>query len=462
MRFQRYSAIALRSDEVRDVCIVGGGLAGLSTAHLLMTSGTGNIVVIEKNNLLGGLLRSEKIDGYTFDSGGSHIIFSKNKELLAMLLRFLEGNYFTHRRNTKIFYKGIFVKYPFENGLHDLPPEERYECLRDLILTYIRRAEGELSPPTNFEEWIRYVFGDAIAEKYLIPYNRKIWKTDLKEITLEWVGGRVPNPPVEDVMKAAVGLSVEGYTHQLVFHYPQKGGIYSLIEGILNRTEGLAERVVLGEEVLQIVKKGKILEVSTDARTYRCRAVVFTAPLKRSGRALRGILGDNAVLLNELKSIPVAVVGLGIKGKCLPYHWVYFPDNAHIFHRAAIISNFSPLNAPQGSSSVIAEISFPNEELLDATSDNYLIEKTVEGIRTICPSMRGVEAAKVWRWRDAYIVYDEKRRKVLDSVTPELRNSGVFPHGRFGGWDYLNMDMVFERSLKLVKEVLTYLNKSAV
>ena len=54
------------------------------------------------------------------------------------------------------------------------------------------------------------------------PYNEKIWKRPLEQITSDWVAGRVPDAPVEDVLRAAVGIRTEGYTHQAIFFYPSR------------------------------------------------------------------------------------------------------------------------------------------------------------------------------------------------------------------------------------------------
>ena len=80
--------------------------------------------------------------------------------------------------------------------------------------------------PKNLEEWCHKNFGRSISEKYLIPYNKKIWKFQLDKIGTEWVE-RIPKPPTKDVIKSSLGISTEGYKHQLYFYYPKKGGIES-------------------------------------------------------------------------------------------------------------------------------------------------------------------------------------------------------------------------------------------
>ncbi|HDD26702.1 MAG TPA: FAD-dependent oxidoreductase, partial [Acidilobales archaeon] len=71
------------------LCIIGGGLAGLSLAYYLVSLGVKDVVIIEKSEVPGGLLTTKHIRGYTFDVGGSHIIFSKDKEILNEMLYIL-------------------------------------------------------------------------------------------------------------------------------------------------------------------------------------------------------------------------------------------------------------------------------------------------------------------------------------------------------------------------------------
>jgi hypothetical protein len=58
----------------------------------------------------------------------------------------------------------------------------------------------------------------------MLPYNEKIWCVDLSTVSSEWCHGRVPEAPLDDVIKGALGFDSEGYTHQLAFYYPRRGG----------------------------------------------------------------------------------------------------------------------------------------------------------------------------------------------------------------------------------------------
>lgn len=442
------------------VCIVGGGLAGLSTAyHILKKREDLRIVVLESSSRVGGLLKSEAVGGYLFDVGGSHIIFSKDLNKLNEILSLLKGNYVKHYRNSKIYYKGAYVKYPFENGLHDLPPEERFECVWGAVEAYIKRLKNELREPQNFLEWLPYVFGEEIASKYLIPYNKKIWKTNLSEITLEWVEGRVPTPPIKEIIMSAVGINVEGYTHQLTFYYPSLGGIEALVRGLLNEIlSSKRVEVLTNQEVRRISSSSENeLLVETRDSCFECTSVVYTASLKRSRDLLRDVLGELSKELEKLKSVPIAVVGLGVKGEVRPYHWVYLPDEEHAPHRVAILSNFSRNNAPPGRASIIAEISFRDEDELNTASEDQLIRKSYEDLIEVgLVKNSELEVGAVWRWRDAYIVYDKNRSEIIKRISDELRKLGVFVNGRFGAWEYVNMDSVYMKSEKVAEEVIKH------
>jgi protoporphyrinogen oxidase len=107
----------------RSIGILGGGISGIAlAAHL-----GGDVEVVERSSRIGGLCGTIVENGFTFDAAGPHIMFSKNKDVLNLMISVLDGNVHQNRRENRIFFKGSLVKYPFENDLAALPKQDNFE-----------------------------------------------------------------------------------------------------------------------------------------------------------------------------------------------------------------------------------------------------------------------------------------------------------------------------------------------
>lgn len=425
--------------------ILGGGLTGLALA-----SGVPDSLVLEANDRPGGLCRSLTFDGFTFDPHGSHILYSRNPRAMAFYRDLLGDNVCERRRNTKVFYKGRYVKYPFENGLSDLPPEENFECLQGFLEAYIARGNGSARQPTNFLEWMYYRFGAGITEKYLLPYNRKIWKTEPEGMAIDWVDGRVPDPPLEDVIKASLGIPTEGYTHQLRFLYPRQGGVQSLIDGLVPRVR----RIETGFVVRGIRRRGAAWIVSDGRREHEFSELVSTIPIPVLTEAAEDAPEDVKRAGSILVHRSLVTVMLGIDRPAPnDFSWLYFPrPEEGLFNRVSFPSNFSDRSAPPGKSSAMAEITCDHGDEVWSRPDEALIEHVVDKLVGFGMFRREeVSASRVGRTRHAYVVFDTDHRRNLDTVLAWAREVGIELLGRFGQFDYINTDQCILRGLELAE-----------
>jgi len=432
--------------------ILGGGLTGLTLGYFFNQKGI-EFEILEKEQECGGLMRSLQEDGFTFDWGGSHIIFSKDKEVLDFMLNLLGDNKVKNRRNAKILYKGRYLKYPFENGLADLPKQDNFECLYHFIQNLIRKEKGELERPSNLKEWFYYIFGKGIAEKYLIPYNEKIWKYPLEKMSLEWVE-RIPNPPVEDIIKSSLGIETEGYTHQLYFHYPRAGGIQALIKSLERK---MRDKVIINFDVKHIRKEdGKwIVSNGKEERIYD--KIISTIPIHYLVDALNAPEEVKNVA-NNLKFNSLITVMIGVdKPKINDLTWLYIPDKDVLAHRVSFPSNYSPYVAREGKSSILAEISCKFGDDIWKMKDKDLIEITVEDLHRLKIFKKDdvclLEARRV---KYAYVIndldYHKNMRLVQDYV---MEKRGIDLVGRFSEFKYLNMDDCIRRAMEYIRMRIT-------
>ena len=414
------------------VAIIGAGVSGLAAARFLNELDHEVHVFEASPAPFEGLMETRRVEGFAFDVGGGHIIYSRDPWFNAFIRELYEGGgLLTHERRTKIFYKGRFVKYPFENGLSDLPPEVNYECLLGFIEAYMRRDSAE--PPKNFREWIDYRMGEGMARHFMVPYNEKIWNSDLTDMGVEWVDGRVPEAPLEDVLRASMGLGSEGYTHQSLFAYPEEGGIQDLIRRI---GEPVMDRVRFGRPVTRVAR---LDDGRFDVDGERFDRVISTAPLDRAPGLVEGFDEEGAAAARSLRHVSVTTFLFGLDAKApMPYSWIYlpFPEDGAA-NRLTCLSNYSPRNAPEGKASLLAEVT--HQGPLEVT-EAYVADLKgalaraglLEADRVIVEAHASVDYA--------YIYYDlgfgARRRRALDAMA----RTGVLPLGRFGGYNYFNVD----------------------
>ena len=418
--------------------ILGGGLSGLTLARLLQEQGE-EVVVLEAEMGYGGLCQSKTDQGFTFDTGGSHIIFSRDREVLAFMRRMIAGNEQRNNRTTKIFYKQQFVKYPFENGLSDLPQEDRFFCINEFIKTLIAVEKGEIPAPVNFREWIYYTFGNGIAECYMIPYNEKIWKYPTDKMSLHWVDGRIPRPPVEDIIKSAIGIETEGYTHQAVFSYPLDGGIKALVRAIARPIEPC---IKTGFRVTSITKSGGIWQISNGDERIQADQCISTMPVQHLMSSLDGVPREVKNAADALKYNSLVCVNIGINGSVPGISWLYVPDPAvGRTNRISFPSGYSRHGAPDGCSAILAEITHqPGDDVADMPDDE-LISEVVDMLQSMQILHKDqIVCSSVERQPYAYVVYDLGYQKNIAIVKEYCKEIGVPLVGRFAQFEYLNMD----------------------
>ncbi len=427
--------------------ILGGGLSGLVLASRLRDA-----EVLEKEDRPGGLCRSLMADGFTFDPHGSHILFSRDPRAMAFYEESLAGNVCRRRRNTKVFYQGRYVKYPFENGLSELPLEDNLACLLGYIHAYVARQTGTAPKPANFKEWMYYRFGRGITEAYLLPYNEKIWKTPAERMGIAWVEGRVPDPPLEDVIKASLGIPTEGYTHQLNFLYPREGGVESLVRGVLPRIP----KVRTAFPVTSIRAKGGSWIVSDGHEDREYDTLVGTIPIPELVKALAEAPQEVRAAAQALVHRSLVTVMLGLdRPRVNDFSWVYFPTPGDgWFNRISFPSNFSDRVAPEGTSSAVAEITCDAGDAIWSAKDDALVEHVVSNADRLGVFRRGdVIFSRVARTRYAYVVFDREHRRNLDLVQAYMDKIGLGLLGRFGQFDYINTDQVILRAFALAERM---------
>jgi len=429
------------------IAILGAGVTGLALARLLDEDGF-EVHVLEKSPVAGGLCRSSVIDGFICDHAGGHILFSKDARVLSWMKEQVGADQLVERdRNTKIRWHDRWVPYPFENGIGHLTPEARFDCLKGYLQSVQRRDSGEPCPE-DFASWIQWKMGPGFAKHFMVPYNEKIWSCDLADMSSAWVAGRVPDAPVDDILKAAVGIDTKGYKHQAHFWFPLRGGFQALTDGILSHVRG---HVRLSTPVQNVQKKGESFRVNDEDFDL----VVNTIPLPELAKVLEGIPSDVAEDIDQLQPISLINVLLGFKTDAPldDLSWIYLPfEDQGPANRVTYFSNYSPRNAPKGHGSFMAEVTYRGR--LDV--DQAWIDDLARGLERAGLLRRSdLVATHHFRSRYAYIDQDRAFPDRIRRVRDWFDGSGIYTVGRFGRYEYHNSDQCISRAMEVREQLLT-------
>ena len=421
-----------------NIGILGGGISGLTLQRFLDHPSE----VLEKASVPGGLCRTFWKDGFGFDIGG-HILFSKHQHVTDLVNTLLADNINYCKRLNMILFKGRYVKYPFENDLGALDKQDCYECLIDYL-------KADYPNPTNFAEWAYHTFGKSIADKYLIPYNRKIWKLDPSEMGMEWVG-RVPRPPMEDVVKSALGIPTEGYTHQLYFRYPLRGGFESVVKAMIKP----GAKQTYNYAVKSIRKAGSQWVVSNGERALSFDHLVLAFPIRDAIACLADVPPAVTDAVRHLRYNALRLVFIAVNNESLmDKSAVYIPDPTVHPHRVCYMGFFSPNMVKPGTSSLVAEVTVRPGDEVDRMDDESYVDLIVGDLeRAGIIRERDVIVRDTRRVEYAYPVYDRDYGKNTAIIRDYFNSLGIDQLGRFAEFDYINSDECIHRAMRLAERL---------
>lgn len=422
------------------ILILGGGLAGLSTAFHLRELPH---LVLEAEATAGGLCRSRNIDGFTFDYTG-HLLHLRDSRAVALVDELLPEQWNVIERRAVVRTHGVNLSFPFQANLHGLPSRVVADYLIDFIKTLSHDIPG--GPDTSFKDWAIAAFGKGIAEHFLLPYNEKLFCVSADKMTADWVSWAVPRPSVDEIVHGAFGV-VKGMGYNSVFRYPKQGGIGTLAHALANKVDRLRVNARVAE--IDLARRTVTID---DGVELSWDHLVVTVPLPTFLKTCRGLPIELVDCAERLKWNVVACLNLGIDRSDMAdgAHWIYFPDKEVPFYRVGIPSNFSNTVSPPRASSMYVEFGMPQGAVIDS---NALERQALEALMQegIIDKSDRILTRDFVRIEPAYVIFDRERQEVMGQVRSVLSEMGVELIGRYGAWTYSYMERALLDGMELAE-----------
>lgn len=442
-----------------DVVILGGGIAGLAMGRELLRAGR-SVAILEKGPTVGGLARTFRSDGFSFDLGG-HRFHSNNPQVVNWLKDLMKEDLLTVKRQSHIYMGGQFVEYPIKLGqaMSVFGPMTAARIGMSYAAALLRKHEE----PRSFEDWVIQRFGRKLYEIYFKPYTEKVWGIRCDELSADWAAQRISLPSLtQTVRRALIPGRTPPPTIVPSFYYPRHG--YGTICGRLEDEITAKGGLVMTGSAIESLRfdrdEAVVRVVPQDGapRTLRCERVISTIPVE----ALLGSMSGHPEAVDAAKNFHLAYRGLiliylGIgRPQVSSDHWTYFPSPDMLVGRSHEPKNWSAAMVPgEKVTSLSLEVFASDGEPAWRSPDADLVARATSELEAI-GWIRPGEVVKSWVLRVpyAYPVYYLDYQDQLKRVHEVL---GRWPRlsllGRTGAFRYMNADGVIEDVFRLLGEL---------
>lgn len=437
------------------VVIIGAGLAGLSAAYELTKAGK-QVVVIEKEDAVGGLARTININGFSFDTG-PHRWYTKNDMVNNWMLQLMGDEVIKVPRLTRIYFDKKFFNYPVQikSTLMGMGIWKTALAVFDYFRSRISHAIHPKEPVTIEEGYIDQ-FGKTLFDMFFRRYTEKLWGTSCKNISADWLGQRTRGLNISTVIKNTLFNQKKVVSFVDEFSYPEKG-IGRIAQKLASGVTRGGGKIFLSSQVTGINHdnygiKSVIIKQKNTNKEIPGNEFVSTMPVSELINDFLPKVPENISAVNHRLKYrdEIQVVLFVNKTKITPDTWIYVHPYELPFVRFMEMDNWSRKLSPPGTTSVVFEVVCNYGDSVWQKSDKelykWISQKYINEFKLITES--DIRGYYIYRSRGEYPVYHIGYREDLTTLKGFLRNfSNLQIAGRNGIFRYNNMDHSIEMGL---------------
>ena len=339
-----------------DIIIIGAGISGLLIA-LALCKEKKNVLVIEKNNYLGGNCRTYEIDGYHIDTGPHAITELSDGPLKILMDRYFSvipkftpfGSYYARWQNklqeipltlTQLSYFNILSKKDrillagaMINAVADSSINKN--ILEKSVYDYIKSYSFSAKLLKFIDTICYFLSGKSMKE---IPAWRILSGSDYVDENDKSVKSHF-----KKIIKFAKNSGYSSHGYPL-------GGIQNIIMSVLNSMPKNRISFKTNEKAIKfIIKNNKIKGVQTDKEIYSTNTVVYSGFVKNLPNLTNKLSKKYKSELQKIKQTKSFTLWLGLKSKMPEFSYlgseVYFDTPTPYW--AIPVSNFDSNLAPK-------------------------------------------------------------------------------------------------------------------
>jgi protoporphyrinogen oxidase len=416
-----------------ETLVVGAGISGLAAAAAL---GAADYLVIEADAAIGGYCKTIKRDGFVWDYSG-HFFHFKHPEIERWLCdRMREQQVRVVQRRSFVDYHGVRMDFPFQKNIHQLPQGEFIECLYDLYFAAQAASRDGAKHEHSFKDMLYSRFGRAICEKFLVPYNEKLYACDLARLDKDAMGRFFPHASLTDIVRNM--REPDNSSYNQTFTYPE-GGAIEYVNALASALQ--PNRISTQETLLAVDLERSVAR--TSRRELRFGRLISSAPFHRFV-ALTGLDHDPSVF--SWNKVLVFNLGFDKKGPD-DVHWMYYPSRDVAFYRVGFYDNIFTTDRM----SLYVEIGLAADAKVDIAALRRRVLLDLRKVSVVTDHQLIADHAVVMD--PAYVHITEASNAEVARLRARLAARSVYSIGRYGGWTYCSIEDNIVEARALVCEL---------
>ena len=432
------------------IAVLGTGMAGVGAGHELLARDV-RFVCYDKSPYRGGHTCSIRYDnGFVFDEG-PHISFTKNERVRALLAEAVQGRHEEREFAIDNYWHGYRIPHPVQCHLNELPVELTIEIIRDFAN---RAAYQSDTGYATYAQWLYAAYGKTFAEKFPMVYGHKYHTTTMDLLTTDWIGPRMYQPTLEELLRGALAPQKPDKHYIQSFRYPLSGGFASYVEGLSSQFD-----VRLNHRLTAIDPQQRLLRFA-NGEVQQYSAVISSIPLPDLVPLID--CAPTAVLdaARRLSFSTVVLFNIGLnRADISNAATTYFYDEDIVFSRGCFPHMFAERNAPAGCGSIQVEVYFSDRYRPLPSEPKSLLPAVLRDLRRcqLIKERDEVLLTDAIVVRYANIIYDADRAAAVATIHAFLDEVNVHYCGRFGRWDHSWTDEAFVSGEESARKVLAAL-----
>lgn len=392
--------------------IIGAGVTGLSYAAFTRN----DYLIVEANSEIGGFCKTIRRNGFTWDYSG-HFFHFQNQSIKKWLMENVQDEVLDVDKITHIFYDNRLIDFPFQKNIHQLNQQDFLDCLYDLV-------HKDVIEITSFKDFIISRFGMKISELFLIPYNEKLYATDLNNLDKDAMGRFFPNCTLEDIVSNFKKNDSASYNAK--FTYP-RGGAIEYVKAIERRVD--ASKILLNTGVVSIDIERKLATLSS-GRTIMYDNLISSMPLPKLLETCSISYNRDVFTANK-----VAVFNLGFdRPSRQDSHWIYFPQRELSFYRIGYYDNIFG----DDRMSLYVELGMRQDAIVDPSALLQMVISDLHKVGVI--DQHELVDHEFIVMSPAYVHINKASEEEKVHIKKKLEEASIYSAGRYGSWTYCSIE----------------------